>query len=116
MALVASLVAISPQLDGFNLDISKRHKLAFDVLSDSGNQFATQLGLTFKLPDDLRQVYAKFGIDLNKYNGDESWALPIPARLVIDQHGTVRSVDADPDYTVRPEPAETVRVLQTLKG
>jgi peroxiredoxin len=110
------LVAISPQLESFNRDMSLRHKLAFDVLSDPGNRVASEFGLTFELPEDLRQLYAKFGIDLKKYNGDESWTLPMPARFVIDSGGTVRAADADPDYTVRPEPAETVRVLEALKS
>jgi peroxiredoxin len=64
----------------------------------------------------LRRVYSKFGIDLKKYNGDDSWTLPIPARFVIDSSGTVRAADADPDYMVRPEPTETVRVLEGLRG
>jgi peroxiredoxin len=72
--------------------------------------------LTFKLPEDLHQVYGKFGIDLKKYNGDESWTLPMPARFVINSSGTVRAADVDPDYTVRPEPAETVRVLEGLRS
>lgn len=96
--------------------MSQRHKLAFDVLSDSGNRVASGFGLTFKLPEDLRQVYEKFGIDLNKYNGVESWTLPMPARFVIDSNGTVRAADVDPDYTTRPEPAETVRVLEALRS
>jgi peroxiredoxin len=96
--------------------MSQRHKLAFDVLSDPGNRVAGEFGLTFKLPEDLRQLYAKFGTDLKKYNGDESWTLPMPARFVIDSSGTVRAADVDPDYTVRPEPAETVRVLEGLKS
>jgi peroxiredoxin len=96
--------------------MSQRHKLAFDVLSDHGNRVASEFGLTFKLPEDLRQVYGKFGIDLKKYNGDESWTLPMPARFVIDSIGTVRAADVDPDYTVRPEPADTVQVLEGLRS
>jgi peroxiredoxin len=96
--------------------MSQRHRIAFDVLSDPGNRTASEFGLTFKLPEDLRQIYEKFGIDLKKYNGDESWTLPMPARFVIDSNGVIRVADADPDYTVRPEPVETVRVLETLRS
>jgi hypothetical protein len=39
----------------------------------------------------------------------------IPARFVIDRHGIVRAVDADLDYTHRPEPADTVKILEGLK-
>lgn len=116
MALGAKLVAISPQLENFNREISERHKLAFDVLSDGGNRVASAFGLTFRLPDDLRQLYSKLGIDLKKYNGDDSWTLPMPARFVIDSGGVARAADVDPDYTVRPEPGETVRAIKTIKA
>lgn len=89
--------------------------LPFTMLRDQGNRVATTYGLVFRLPDDLKQVYLKFGIDLARANGDDSWALPVPARFVIDRDAIIRSADADPDYTHRPEPAQTVVVLQTLR-
>jgi peroxiredoxin len=88
--------------------------LSFELLRDFGNQVAETYGLVFTLPDDLRDVYLKFGIDLARGNGDGTWRLPVPARFVIDRQGIVRAADADPDYTRRPEPAQTVAVLRTL--
>jgi hypothetical protein len=35
---------------------------------------------------------------------------------VIDSSDTVRAADTDPDYMVRPEPTETVRVLEGSEG
>jgi peroxiredoxin len=70
----------------------------------------------FTLPDALREIYLKLGIDLAQGNGDGTWRLPIPARFVIDQQGIVRTVDADPDYTRRPEPAQTVQILRELRA
>ncbi len=75
---------------------------------------AEAYGLVFTLPDDLREIYLKFGIDLAQGNGDGTWRLPVPARFVIDRQGIVRAVDADPDYTRRPEPAQTVAALRAL--
>jgi peroxiredoxin len=75
---------------------------------------AEAFGLVFTLHDDLRAIYLKFGIDLARGNGDGTWRLPIPARFVIDRHGVVRAVDADPDYTRRSEPARTVEILRAL--
>ena len=88
--------------------------LAFELLRDFGNRVAEAYGLVFTLPDDLREIYVKFGIDLAKGNGDGTWRLPMPARLVIDGQGIIRAVDADPDYTRRPEPARTVEILKEL--
>ena len=77
---------------------------------------ARVFGLVFTLPWDLREVYRGFGIDLEKANGDASWTLPMPARYVVDQTGTIRSADVDPDYTQRTEPTDTVGALRALKG
>ena len=55
-----------------------------------------------------------FGIDLPKYNGDDSWTLPVPARFVIDSGGIIRVADVDVDYTRRPEPAKTVAEAKAL--
>jgi peroxiredoxin len=60
-------------------------------------------------------LYSKYGIDLERFNGDGSWRLPIPGRFVIDSNGLIRYASVDPDYTVRPEPRETVAVLQSLR-
>ena len=90
--------------------------MPFELLRDFGNRVAEAYGLTFTLPDDLREIYLKLGIDLARGNGDGTWRLPVPARFVIDGQGIIRSVDADPDYTRRPEPARTVEILAGLRG
>ena len=79
-----------------------------------GNAYAKELGLVFELPEDLRQVYSSFGISLPAHNGDDSWELPLPTRLVVDGGGVSRGVDADPDYTVRPEPEASLEVVRGL--
>jgi hypothetical protein len=56
----------------------------------------------------------KNGVDLPRYNGDESWRLSMPARIVVRRDGIVASTEADPDYTRRPEPEATLDVLRRL--
>jgi len=66
---------------------------------------AKTFGLVFTLPDDLKDLYLNvFKNDLAQRNGETSWRLPLPARFVIDRGGIIRYAQADPDYTVRPEP------------
>ena len=107
-------MAVSPQIEKFNRKFIQEHRLAFDILSDPGNEVAKTFGLVHDLPDDLRKVYLSFGIDLEKFNGDGLWRLPMPARYVIDRNSVVRSADVNPDYTVRPEPEETVEFLRKM--
>ena len=54
------------------------------------------------------------GIDLPKNTGRDVWELPMPARLVIDKEGIIRAIDADPDYTKRPEAEATLEVVRGL--
>lgn len=115
-ALGASLVAVSPQLPEHSLSIIQKNQLSFDILRDAGNAYTAALGLRFALPAPLQPIYRSFGIDLPACNGDPAWTLPMPARLVIDREGIVRAVDADPDYTVRPEPEKTLEDVKKLSG
>ena len=110
----AAMVVISPQLPEFLRDLKAKSNLAFDLLHDAGNKVAEAYGLAMALPDDLIAVYRKIGVDLEKFNGDGAWTLPIPARFLLDPAGIVRWVEADPDYTTRPEPEETLAALRVL--
>lgn len=112
--LGATLVAVTPQLAEHNRTMIERHKLDFDMLSDPGNEYAAKLGLRFELPDDVKGIYQEIGIDLPATNGDDSWTLPIPARLLIDSSGVIRATDIDVDYTRRPEPDKTVADVRAL--
>jgi peroxiredoxin len=114
VALGASLVVISPELPERVADMARKQKLAFPILWDEKSAVSEAFGLAFTLPDDLRQVYLGFGNDLAIRNADPAWRLPVPSRFVVDRHGIVRSVQADPDYTRRPEPETTVAILRQV--
>ncbi|HSR69459.1 MAG TPA: peroxiredoxin-like family protein [Acidobacteriota bacterium] len=111
----ATVVAVSPMLPKYSRQMVKKHDLSFDVLSDEGSGYAGKLGLVFELPADLREIYREFDIDLPRFNGDESWTLPMPARYVVDGDGRIRWSDVHPDYTQRSEPEETLQALLRLK-
>ncbi|MEA2769863.1 MAG: hypothetical protein QOD93_2825 [Acetobacteraceae bacterium] len=111
-SLGASLVVLCPQLPQFTKPGAEAQKLGFPILTDHDNQVGDAYGLTFRLPDDLIEVYKKIGVDLPRYDGDESWRLSIPARIVIRRDGIVAAAEADPDYTHRPEVEPTIDVLR----
>ncbi len=113
-SLGASLVVLCPQLPEFTKAGAGTQKLGFPILTDYDNQVGEQYGFAFRLPDDLIEVYKKIGVDLPRYNGDESWRLSIPARIVVRRDGIVAAAEADPDYTHRPEVEPTIDVLRML--
>mgnify|MGYP003574493876 FL=1 len=108
----AKLVAISPELPDKALDTRARHELEFEVLSDVGNHVAQAFGLTFELPEQLRPIYTKLGIDIPEFNGDDSFILPVPASYVVDSDGVIRHHFINADYTRRLEPDDLLRVLR----
>lgn len=107
-------MAVSPMLAKYTPQVVKKHQLSFPVLSDPGNQLAKQFGLVFTFPEYLRAIYLESGLDIPRYNGDDSWQLPMPARYIIDTQGIIRSAEANVDYTVRPEPEETIALVKHL--
>lgn len=112
--LGATLVAITPQKPEHSRKLVEKYRLGFDILSDPGNAYAAELGLRFALPADVKKAYQEMGLDLPATNGETSWTLPIPARLVVDPGGVIRVADVDFDYTRRPEPAKTVEDVRNL--
>ena len=85
------------------------------MLSDPGNAVAKQYGLVFTLPEYIRPVYEKFGIDLKAVNADDSFELPVPATYVIDKAGKITWAHLNLDYRTRAEPADVLKALDALK-
>ncbi|GAB0117836.1 peroxiredoxin-like family protein [Acidisoma sp. 7E03] len=110
--LGASLVAISPQTPVNSRKSVRQNALGFPILSDTQNDVADAFGLRFQLPDYLVDLYKSLKNDLPAFNGDESWTLPMPARYVIAQDGTILYAEVNPDYTRRPEPEDMLPALR----
>ena len=111
-ALDATLVAISPQTPDNSLTLAEKHGLAFPVLSDAGNAVARRFGLVFTVPESLRAVYDKLGIDIAAHNGDGSFELPVPGTYVVGRDGTIAFAYANVDYTRRVATAEILEALR----
>ncbi len=109
-----TLVAISPELPNNTLSTIEKNELKFPVLSDVGNKYAKELGIVFQQPDSLRPFFAGAGHDLKGRNGDDSFAVPIPATILVDGKGVVRNTSIDPDYKNRLEPSEALAWIDAL--
>jgi peroxiredoxin len=113
-ALGATLVAVSPETPDNSLSTAEKNELTFEVLSDRGNKIAREFGLVFTVPEELRPVYDKFGLDIPAYNGDTTFELPIPATYVIAPDGTVIHAFANTDYTKRLDPEDIIAALKEI--
>lgn len=107
----AGLVAISPQKPQHSFFTADQHKLAFAVVSDSGNAVARKFGLVYRLPEYLEQHYRRIFINLPNSNGDQSWELPLAVTYLIGQDGRVLFAHVSADFRLRAEPAEVLAAI-----
>jgi len=107
----ARLIGMAPETPDKAQSTAERHDIAIDILSDEGNRVAERLGLVFELPQALRPIYEQIGVDLEDYNGDDSFKLPVPATYIIGQDGVILYDFVNADYTQRLEPTEIVAQL-----
>jgi peroxiredoxin len=113
-ALGAEIVVSTPELERYTRALHKKLNLTFDILTDLHLKTAQEFRLVFTLPDYLRDLYKSFGSTLDRFNDEPEYRLPIPARYVIDKEGIIRAAEVNADYTIRPEPSQTVEHLRTL--
>ena len=116
IAAGGNIVGISPELPDNSLSTAEKAALEFEVLSDQGNAIAGKYGLVFELEPAIREIYASFGFELPKINGDDSWTLPIPAVYVVDQDGTVVWADVNANYTERAEPVDVLQAIKSISS
>ena len=107
-------MAACPEHAGFVEPLRLKLGLSFPLLVDQGGQLAGRFGLNFDLPEDLCGLYREFGIDLQRFNSNGRWELPMPASYVIDQTGVIRYAQVNLDYTCRPEPQAALAALAAI--
>ena len=111
-ALGASLVSISPNVVEKSAAFSAENPFGFDILSDVDNKVANEYRLVFTLADQLRPIYHKFGLDLQAFDGNNRFELPMPATYVVRTDGTIAAGFVHEDYTQRMEPADIIDCLE----
>jgi peroxiredoxin len=112
--LGARIVVLTPQLERYTRALHKKLNLPFDILTDLHLKIAEQFGLVFTFPDYLRDLYRSWGNSLDRFHDESGYRLPIPARYIVDLNSLIRAADVNADYTIRPEPSGTLRLLKEI--
>lgn len=105
----AHVVSIMPEIQAYISEMADRD--AFTILSDIDNGYALELGLAIWLGDDVRKLYLEHGLELQKFNGNDTWFLPIPATFVVGEDGIIIDRFVDPDFRNRMEIANILSAL-----
>ena len=112
----AELIAVSPETPDSSLSTAEKNDLSFPVISDSGGELASALGIRFNLSETVRPFYEKAGLALSDRNGDGAWALPVPATYVIHRGGRIYAAFIEPDYRKRTDPTAALAALNSMTG
>lgn len=114
--LGATLLAVTPDTGAALASTKRTNGLTYDVVSDVDNGVGLLFGVIFRVPEAVREVYVKLGIDLGARHGNRSgaWLLPVPATYIVDRRGVIRHAMVEPDFRRRMEPADIVSLLREL--
>jgi len=110
------IVAITPDTPE---EISKtigKHKLTYQVLSDSKAVSLQRFGVAYRLDDETYgKMKDSYHVDLETYSGEKHHILPVPSVFLIDAKGKIVYVHSNPDYKVRMKGAEIVAVAKEAR-
>jgi peroxiredoxin len=101
VAAGGDVVSIVPETAKYAQVLKDTRGLPFRVLTDLDLAYALSLGLVFWVGDKIKETYRQFGIDLEQFQGNGGWLLPIPATLVVGGDGRVKTRFVDPDFRHR---------------
>jgi peroxiredoxin len=112
----ARVVAVSAERSADLRATAHFNRLDFDLLSDPDGKVARLFGLSFRLPDELRGIFSRLGVDIAAYTTTNDLTLPLPATYVFDGEGIATYAHVDPDPMRRPDPKVVLSEIRRLTG
>jgi peroxiredoxin len=110
----AQVVSIMPERAEYTSKVRALTKDTVDVLSDVDNGYALSLGILMWLGDTVRGLYQQFGLDIERYQGNGMWFVPIPATFVVDRDARIVARKVDPDFRTRMDMDEIEAALDSI--
>jgi peroxiredoxin len=98
----AQIVAIMPERQQYAAEFKADSDVPFPILMDMDNGYAMTLNLAVWMGEEMRQMMLeRTDRDIAKFQGNNSWTLPIPATFVVGKDGKIKARFVDPDYRKR---------------
>lgn len=108
------IIAISPDQPSYLNESTEEHELGYRLLSDSNMDAAKKFGLAYKVDPETVTRYKENNMDIAARSGNDHSLLPVPAAFLIDTDGIIHYRYFNPDYKVRVENSELLRVSREL--
>lgn len=109
------VVSIMPERGEYTRKVCSLTDETVTVLSDIDNGYALALGIVMWLGDEVRTLYQQFGLDIERYQGNGAWFVPIPATFVLDGEGRVVARKVDPDFRTRMDIEDILHAIGSLR-
>jgi peroxiredoxin len=110
----AQVVSIMPERSEYTRNVRTLTNDTLTVLSDIDHGYALSVGVVMWLGDEVRSLYQTFGLDIERYQGNATWFVPIPATFVLDRNGIIVGRKVDPDFRSRMDMKEILATLGSL--
>lgn len=114
--LGGQMVAIMPDRHPYPEILRSVAGSTFPFLTDADNGYAMSINLVFWVGEAMQRFIASVGNDVPRYQGNNSWLLPVPATFVIGQDGRVAARHVDPDYRKRMEVVDLIAAVARAAG
>lgn len=111
----AQVVSIMPEIGEYTHSIRALTGDTMTVLSDIDNGYALEVGLVMWLGEEVCALYRTFGLDIDRYQGNEAWFVPIPATFVVNRDGIIIGRKVDPDFRHRMDVEDILGCLESAK-
>jgi peroxiredoxin len=109
----AQIVAVIPERQQYATEFKINGRIPFPVLTDMDNGYAMSLNLAFWMGEEMKEIMQQRpDRDIAKFQGNESWMLPIPATFVVGRSGKIGARFVDPDYRKRMAIDDLVAALR----
>lgn len=92
------VVLVVPERQEFARNLHDEANAPFPVLTDLDNGYAMSLNLAIWLGPDFIALISSSGRDIAKFQGNNSWMVPVPATFVVGRDGIVVARFVDPDF------------------
>ena len=109
----ARLVSIMPETAKYTKKAIVENDFPFPVLTDVDLSYALSLGMIYWIGAPVKKLYDELGLDLELFQGNRSYFLPVAAKFIVDRDGAVCARAVNVDFRERMEPQA---ILAALRG
>jgi peroxiredoxin len=113
--LGARVISIMPDSARFTVNYIAQNNLPFPVLSDIDLGYSLSLGLIFWVGAEIQKLYEQAGVELEKYQGNRSYFLPMAAKFIVGHDGLVAARQVNIEFRERMEPETIIATLRELQ-